>query len=102
MGLSIASNSDCHRSVKASEPFDFHGSVVEPPGLAKTVFYMSKRLAESAVLIGSMVLSNDSNSHRQFASIAPWLFDSQKSVVGFMPSFLMFYHPSPLSFVLWF
>jgi hypothetical protein len=43
---------------------------------------VSKRLAESALLIGSIVLSNDSNSHRQFASIAPWPFDSQRSVVG--------------------
>jgi hypothetical protein len=46
------------------------------------VFYMSKRLAESALLIGSMVLSNDSISHRQFTSIAPGPLDLEGSVVG--------------------
>jgi hypothetical protein len=57
--LSIASNSDRHRSAKPSAPFDFQGSVVGPRGLSKMVYYMSKRLAESASLIGSTVLSND-------------------------------------------
>jgi hypothetical protein len=61
---------------------DFQGSIVGPQGLVKLVFYVSMRLAESALLIGSTVLPNDSNSHRQFASIAPWAFDSQGSVVG--------------------
>jgi hypothetical protein len=57
MVLSIASNSDRHRSAKASAPCDFQRSVVGPPGLATMVFYMCKRLAESASLIGSTVLS---------------------------------------------
>jgi hypothetical protein len=46
------------------------------------VFYMSKRLAESPLLIGSTVLSNDSHLDRQFASLAPGPFDSQGIVVG--------------------
>jgi hypothetical protein len=66
----------------ASPPLDFQRSVVEPPAHAKTASHMSRRLAESAVLIGSTVLSNDSNLDRQFASIAPGRFDSQGSVVG--------------------
>jgi hypothetical protein len=64
MVLSIASNTHRHRSAKASAPFDFQGSVVGPPELAKVVFYMSGNLAESAVLIGSTVLSIDPNLHR--------------------------------------
>jgi hypothetical protein len=59
MMLSIASNSDRHRSAKPSAPFDFQGSVVGPRGLSKMVYYMSKRLAEIASLIASTVLSND-------------------------------------------
>jgi hypothetical protein len=43
---------------------------------------MSKRLAENALLIGSTVLSNDSNSHRQFAPTASPQPDFQRSVVG--------------------
>jgi hypothetical protein len=46
------------------------------------VLTMTRRLAEMAILIGSMVLSNDSISHRQFASLAPGPFDCQGSVVG--------------------
>jgi hypothetical protein len=46
------------------------------------VFHMSKRLAESALLIGSTVLSNDSNLDRQFVSIAPGAFDFEGSIVG--------------------
>jgi hypothetical protein len=42
-----------------SPPFDFRGSVVGPPAHAKTVSYMSERLAESALLIAATVLSND-------------------------------------------
>jgi hypothetical protein len=44
-------------SAKASTPFNSQGSIVGPLVLAKMVFYMYKRLAESAVLIGLMVLS---------------------------------------------
>jgi hypothetical protein len=43
----------------ASARFDSQESIVEPPALAKMVFYMDERLAESARLIGSTVLSND-------------------------------------------
>jgi hypothetical protein len=43
---------------------------------------MPRRHAESGVLIAATVLSNDLNSHRQFASIAPRRFDSQGSVIG--------------------
>jgi hypothetical protein len=64
-----------------SAPFDSQGSQVISPGLAKMLYYMSKSLAESTVLIGSTVLSNDSNSHRHFASIAPGRFDFEGSVV---------------------
>jgi hypothetical protein len=46
------------------------------------VFDIAKRLAGIALLIALTVLSNDSNSHRQFASIAHGSFDSQRSVVG--------------------
>jgi hypothetical protein len=42
---------------------------------------MSTRLAESAVLIASTVCSNESNSHPQFAAIAPAPFDSQRCIV---------------------
>jgi hypothetical protein len=66
----------------APAPFDSEGSVVRPPGLATMVSFMSKILAESALLIGSMVLSNDSDSHPQFASIAPGRFDFEGSIVG--------------------
>jgi hypothetical protein len=45
------------------------------------LFYMSKRLAGCALLIGSTVLSNDSNAHRQFASKAPGLFHFEGSNV---------------------
>jgi hypothetical protein len=45
------------------------------------VFYMYERLAESVVLIGSTVLSNDSILHPQFASMAPGPFDSRESIV---------------------
>jgi hypothetical protein len=65
----------------ARAPCDSQGSVVEPPGLVTVMFYMSRRLAESALLIGSTVLSIDSNSHRQFPSIAPGPFDFRGSVV---------------------
>jgi hypothetical protein len=93
--LSIASNlhrlalrqspPHCQFAPTPSPPFDFRGSVVEPQGRRKMLFYMSKRLAESALLIRSTVLSNDSNSHRQFASIAPTPsppFDFRGSIVG--------------------
>jgi hypothetical protein len=51
-----------HRA-KASAPFDSQKRVVGPPGLATMVLYMSKSLAEGALLIGLMVLSIASNSH---------------------------------------
>jgi hypothetical protein len=66
----------------ASPPLDFQRSVVGPQGLDKLVSYMSKKLAASASLIGSTVLSNDWNSHRQFASTPSPTFDSRGSVVG--------------------
>jgi hypothetical protein len=65
-----------------SPPFDFRGSVVGPQGLDIMVFYIAERLAGIALLIALTVLSNDSNSHRQFASIAHGSFDSQRSAVG--------------------
>jgi hypothetical protein len=55
----------------APAPFDSQRSVVGPPGLAKMVFYISKRPAESAVLIGSMVLSIASNSDRHRSGNSP-------------------------------
>jgi hypothetical protein len=64
-----------------SPTFDSRESVVGPPAFARTVFYMCRRSGESALSIGSTVLSNDSNLDRQFASIAPGAFDSQGSVV---------------------
>jgi hypothetical protein len=64
-----------------SGPFDSQGSIVGPQALVQMVVHMSRRLAESALLIGSMVLSNDSNSRRQFVSIAPGPFDFRGSVV---------------------
>jgi hypothetical protein len=62
----LSNDSDLHRQFASIDPgpFDSQGSVVGPLGLVKMVFYMSRRLAESALLIGSTVLSNDSNSHR--------------------------------------
>jgi hypothetical protein len=60
--------------------------MVISPALAKTVFYMSQRLAESGLLIASTVLSNDRNSHRhpqwQFAPTACPKYDFQRNVVG--------------------
>jgi hypothetical protein len=44
--------------------------------------YVSRRLAESALWIASTVLSNESNSHRQFASVAPARFNFEGSYVG--------------------
>jgi hypothetical protein len=64
-----------------SPTFDSQESIVGPPALFRMVFYMSRSLAESGLLIASTVLSNDSNLDRQFASIAPGAFDSQGSVV---------------------
>jgi hypothetical protein len=88
--LSNDSNShrhpQCQFAPTTSPPFDSQKSLVGTPGLAKMVFYMSKYLAKSAVLIGSMVLSIDSNLHRhppcQFASTPSPPVDSQKRVVG--------------------
>jgi hypothetical protein len=74
IGSTVLSNdSDSHRQFAsiAPWPFDSHKSVVGPPADAKTVFYMSRGVTKSAVLLASTVLSNDSNAHRQFASIAP-------------------------------
>jgi hypothetical protein len=62
--LSNASYLDRQFAAIAPGPFDFPGSVVGPQGLERKVFYMSEDSSESAVLIGSMVLSNDSTSHR--------------------------------------
>jgi hypothetical protein len=80
----LSNDSNSHRQFAsiAPEPLDFEGSVVGPLALAKTVFYMPRRRTESALLIASTVLSNDSNSHRQFASIAPEPLDFEGSVVG--------------------
>jgi hypothetical protein len=63
-------------------PFDFQQSIVGPPAHDKTLSYMSRRLAESALWIASTVLSNESNSHRQFASVAPARFNFEGSYVG--------------------
>jgi hypothetical protein len=41
----------------ASTPFDRQGSIIGPPALARIAFYMCKCFAESAVLIGLMLLS---------------------------------------------
>jgi hypothetical protein len=59
MVFSINPNSQWQFAPTASPPLDFQGSVVGPPGLAETVFHMSKRHAESTVSIAAMVLSND-------------------------------------------
>jgi hypothetical protein len=45
------------QTAKASTLFNSHGCIVGPPALARIAFYMSKRLAESASLIGLMVLA---------------------------------------------
>jgi hypothetical protein len=82
MVLSNDSNSHPQFASRAPGRFDFEGSVVGPQGLERMVCYMSRRLTESVFLIGSMVLSNDPISHRQFASIAPGRFDFEGSVVG--------------------
>jgi hypothetical protein len=58
------------------------------------VFYISRTLAESALLIGSTVLSNDSISHRQFASLGPRPFDFRGSVVGPWRVVIMVFHMS--------
>jgi hypothetical protein len=80
--LSNDSNLDRQFASIAPGRFDSQGSVVGPRGLDTALFYMCGRLGESAILIASTVLSNDSNSHGQLASIAPWPFNSQRSVVG--------------------
>jgi hypothetical protein len=48
-----------HRQFAAIAPrlFDSQGSIVGPQGLEKMVFYMDERYGESALLIGSTVLS---------------------------------------------
>jgi hypothetical protein len=50
------------------------------------VVYVYRSFAESALMIGLMVLSIQLNSHRypqyQFASTASTPFDSQQSIVG--------------------
>jgi hypothetical protein len=45
------------QTAKASTHVDPQGCIGGPPALAKFVFYMYKSFAESAVLIGLMVLS---------------------------------------------
>jgi hypothetical protein len=45
------------QTAKASTPFDSHGRIAGPPALARIAFDMSKSFAESAVLIGPMLLS---------------------------------------------
>jgi hypothetical protein len=67
IGSTVLSNdSISHRQFAsiAPAPLDFVGSVVGTPALARMVFYMSIRLAESASFIGSTVLSIASHSHR--------------------------------------
>jgi hypothetical protein len=66
IGLMIISfDSELHRHPQwqfaptASPQLDFQRSVVGPPAPPKLVFCMCIRLAESAVLISSTVLSND-------------------------------------------
>jgi hypothetical protein len=85
MVLSIASNSHRHRSGN-SPLHPPHPSILEeavgPPGLANMVFVMSRSFAESALFIGSIVLSKDAISHRQFAPTASPTFDFQESIVG--------------------
>jgi hypothetical protein len=51
-------------SSKASTPFDLQGGIVCAPLLAKMAIYMYKSFAESALLIGVMLLSFDPNLHR--------------------------------------
>jgi hypothetical protein len=80
--LTFASPPQWQFAPTPSPPFNFPGSVVGPQGLDIMVSYMADRLAEIALLIALTVLSNDSNSHRQFAPIAHGPFDSQRSVVG--------------------
>jgi hypothetical protein len=62
--------------------FVFEGSVFGPQGLDMMVFYMSRRLAESALLMGATVLSNDSISQWQFVPTSSPRFDFRGSVVG--------------------
>jgi hypothetical protein len=89
IGSTVLSNDSIlhrHRSANShptpSPHFDSRGSLVGPQGLDIMVLYMSKRFAESALLIGSTVLSNNSNSHRQFAPTTSGPFHSRGSVVG--------------------
>jgi hypothetical protein len=66
-------NSNSHRQFAsiAPWPIDSQRSVVGPQGLDIMVFYESKRLAESALMIGLMVLSIASNSHRHRSGNSP-------------------------------
>jgi hypothetical protein len=85
IGLTLLSfDSKLHRQFAsiAPTPLDSQRSIVGPPAPPKILFYMSKSLAESAVLIGLTLLSFDSKLHRQFASTAPTPLDSQRSIVG--------------------
>jgi hypothetical protein len=79
--LSKNSHLDRQFASRAPGAFDSRGSLVGPQGLDIMVFYMSRRLAESALSIVSTVLSNNSNSHRQFAPTTSGPFDSRGSVV---------------------
>jgi hypothetical protein len=45
------------QTAKASTPFNSQGSIVGPPDVANMAFYVYKSIAESAVLIGLIVLS---------------------------------------------
>jgi hypothetical protein len=52
IGLTLFSNDsnvDRQFASIAPGPFDFRGSVVEPPGMATMVFYMAESFAESAL-----------------------------------------------------
>jgi hypothetical protein len=49
--------SQCQFACTPSAPFDSQGSLIGAPRLAKIVFQIFQGLAESAQLIGSMVLS---------------------------------------------
>jgi hypothetical protein len=64
IGLLVLSfDSDLRRQFAANAlaPFDSQRSIVGPQGLEIIVFFMSKNLAESAVVIGLMLLSFNSN-----------------------------------------
>jgi hypothetical protein len=64
MALSIEYNSHRQFASAARPPFDSQVCIVGAPAFSKMVFYIDESIAESALLIGLMLLSFEWNSHR--------------------------------------